>query len=373
MNVIVVGAGPAGLAAASTASESGAEVTLMDDNHTTGGQIWRAMDHPFARLENIRLQLGTRVSNADRKFDKLIIATGARELFLPFPGWTLPGVFGAGGLQALAKSGLSVANKRIVVAGSGPLLLAVASYFLKHHAHVVLIAEQAPWSQLIRFAAALPRSKWPEAIRLWSPRFSPCTWVTEAHGKNQLESVTIGGRNIPCDYLAMGYGLVPNRELLDLLGLDPTNLTEFQATNDPSIFCAGEVTGIGGVDLAVLQGKIAGYAATDQFEKARAFFPARKRWGRFKQALETAFTLRPELKQLPKPDTIVCRCEDITYAELASKQSWREAKIHTRCGMGPCQGRVCGPAVELLFGWQPGSVRPPLFPATVETIMKGHT
>jgi hypothetical protein len=104
-------------------------------------------------------------------------------------------------------------------------------------------------------------------------------------------------------------------------------------------------------------------------EKARAFFPARRRWVRFQRALEDTFALRPELKQLAKPDTFVCRCEDVTYGELMRKSSWREAKIHSRCGMGPCQGRVCGPAVEFLFAWQPDSVRPPLFPEPVASII----
>jgi NADPH-dependent 2,4-dienoyl-CoA reductase/sulfur reductase-like enzyme len=372
MKVVVVGAGPAGLAAARCASEGDAKVTLIDDNHTIGGQIWRGGKGDAGSRTILRLN--TRITSTDSlAFDKLIIATGARELFLPFPGWTLPGVFGAGGLQALAKSGLDVRGKRVVVAGSGPLLLAVAHYLKTRGATVPVIAEQTPWSKLIRFASALPRGKWFEASRLWSPRLSASAWVTEAYGTHRLEGVVVGQHKIPCDYLAIGYGLVPNTELPQLLKIDPRALDDYQRTANPDIFCAGEVSGIGGVDLSVIEGSIAGYAAIGQLEKARAFFPARRKWVRFQRALAAAFALRPELKQLAKPDTVVCRCEDVTYRELIPSTSWREAKIHSRCGMGPCQGRVCGPAVEFLFGWHADSIRPPLFPETVASIMKKHS
>lgn len=88
--------------------------------------------------------------------------------------------------------------------------------------------------------------------------------------------------------------------------------------------------------------------------------------------LEKAFALRPELKALAMPETIVCRCENVAAGALEGMRSWREAKLYTRCGMGPCQGRVCGPAVEFLRGWKPDSVRPPLLPVRVETMIGGR-
>ncbi len=84
--------------------------------------------------------------------------------------------------------------------------------------------------------------------------------------------------------------------------------------------------------------------------------------------LETTFKLRDELRRLAAPETFVCRCEDVTYARMAAQSSWRSAKLQTRCGMGPCQGRICGPAAEFLFGWKVDSVRPPIFPARLETL-----
>jgi D-hydroxyproline dehydrogenase subunit alpha len=179
-DVVVVGAGPAGLAAACRAAESGASVAMVDDNPVAGGQIWRAgagkASGPAApwiekaRQHGVEWIAGARVfaapaactlaleqfaGNRELEYRNLILATGARERFLPFPGWTLPNVMGAGGLQALAKSGLPIAGKRVIVAGSGPLLLAVAKYMRDHGARVALIAEQAAQSALVRFGIGL--------------------------------------------------------------------------------------------------------------------------------------------------------------------------------------------------------------------------
>src|SRR5262249_58581679 len=103
---------------------------------------------------------------------------------------------------------------------------------------------------------------------------------------------------------------------------------------------------------------------------ARAFFNERARYRRFAQSLNRTFALRPELKSLARPDTFVCRCEDVTYSRMQAYDSWRAAKLQTRCGMGPCQGRVCGPAAQFLFGWGMESVRPPMFPVRVDSLQK---
>jgi len=90
---------------------------------------------------------------------------------------------------------------------------------------------------------------------------------------------------------------------------------------------------------------------------------------RFAEALDRTFALRPELKALASAETIVCRCEDVKHGQLAQHRSWRDAKLHTRCGMGPCQGRICGPAAQFLLGWTPESVRPPIFPVALENLI----
>jgi thioredoxin reductase len=315
-------------------------------------------------------------------YRSLVLATGARERFLPFPGWTLPNVMGAGGLQAMLKSGLPIRGKRVVIAGTGPLLLAVASYLRNSGAEIPLICEQASWNKLVRFAAALIR--YPGKIvqgfalrkEIAGIPLATSSWPLAAHGDQRLERVTIShagkSETIHCDYMACGFHLVPNTELPVLLGCRLRNgyvqVNDSQQTTVDKIFCAGEPTGIGGVDLALVAGQIAGLAATGKMNAARELFSKRAKFRQFARLLDETFCLRSELRNLPSPETLICRCEDVAYSRLREHTSWRAAKLHTRCGMGPCQGRICGPATQFLFKWVPDSVRPPVFPARVEDL-----
>lgn len=407
-DVLVVGGGPAGMSAAARAVECGLRVGIVDDNVSLGGQIWRGQtesrEEPEAvkwaerlRAASAATYLGARVfyqpelglllaESADKlyelRYSQLVLATGARERFLPFPGWTLPNVMGAGGLQAMVKSGLPIQGKRVVVAGTGPLLLAVAAFLRKHGAEIPLICEQASWGNLFRFGLGLlrTRQKLAQGFRLKRALagvpFVPNCWPVAAHGENALEAVLVARHGkietIPCDYLACGFHLVPNVELPILLGCKVqcgcVQVDEFQKTSVPSVFCAGEPTGIGGVELAVIEGQIAGLAAAGRAAAAKELFAERERRREFARILERTFCLRSELRRLPLGDTIVCRCEDVTYQRLRRHTSWRSAKLQTRCGMGPCQGRVCGPATQFLFKWNPDSIRPPVFPVRVESL-----
>jgi D-hydroxyproline dehydrogenase subunit alpha len=407
-DVLVIGGGPAGMSAAVRAAEFGVRVGLVDDNPTLGGQIWRAefesgCDQNATRWSDllrgpeVTKLCGLRVFHQpeagallaegtdgvfELRYSNLVIATGARERFLPFPGWTLPNVMGAGGLQAMVKSGLPIRGKRVVVAGTGPLLLAVASYLRKQGAEIPLICEQASWSSLARFSAALWRypGKIAQGLQLKKELagipLAANSWPLAAHGDQTLESVTISRNGtaelIPCDYLACGFHLVPNPELPALLGCKMIDgyitVDDFQQTSVQGVFCAGEPTSIGGVDKALVEGQIAGLAAVGETKAARKLFGERRKARRFARMLNRTFSLRSELKELPSPDTIVCRCEDVLYSRLQEHRSWRAAKLQTRCGMGPCQGRICGPATQFLFQWNPDSVRPPVFPARVESL-----
>lgn len=405
-DIVVAGGGPAGIAAAVRAAECGKRVAVIDDNFSAGGQIWRGRDVSSpnalewrARLQaaNVTAFMGTRIFGKpaqnvlraeqeeeciDIGYQKLILATGARERFLPFPGWTLPNVTGAGALQALVKQGLSVGGKRVVVAGSGPLLPAVAAYLRRHGARVMAICEQAPLRSLVHFAisAFADFAKLRQAVALKSetfliPYYTSC-WPVSAQGANQVESVTLqkGGKrwSVDCDYLACGFHLVPNLELVELLGCEIQDgkvvVDEWQRTTSPHIYCAGELSGVGGVELALVEGQIAGYASAGQPDRARPLFKERRQRHRFAQRLAEAFALRDALKKLPLGDTLVCRCEDVPYHLLSGHESWRAAKLHTRCGMGPCQGRICGAAAEFLFRWNVSSIRPPILPATLSSL-----
>jgi len=404
-DIVIVGAGPAGIAAACAAAEAGARVRVIDDNPAGGGQIWRAgrkgaasrrAGHWMARFKQCGAELmaatqvvaavkpgvllvESRGSVAEMAFEKLILSTGARELFLPFPGWTLPGVMGVGGLQALAKGGMPIAGKRVVIAGSGPLLL-VAAHLRAEGAKVVLIAEQR--GSLLRFGLGLlgsPR-KGVQAIglkmKLMGVPYRTTSWVTEAEPCGEGLRVTVGrGGNperVDCDFLAYSFGLVANVELPAALGcvLTADGLVQVdgqQRTSVAGVYAAGEITGIGGVDKSLAEGLVAGTAAAGG--DPAALLAKRDAAARFVARLSATFALREEVKRLATPETIVCRCEDVRLGQLEGWSSAREAKLQTRCGMGACQGRVCGPILRHLKGWTDASVRPPIFAAPAKALL----
>lgn len=408
-DILIVGGGPAGMAAASAAAGAGT-VGIVDDNPSLGGQIWRgqsfAVEQKNAAAAMYRRvqQAGVthlprlRVLDAPRpgillaeseagsyelRYRKLVLATGARERFLPFPGWTQRNVMGAGGLQAMVKSGLPIPGKRVVVAGSGPLLLAVAAYLHQQGAQVVSICEQSPFARLAKFSFGLfgdPRRLAQGVgyrMQLRRTPYRAGCWPIAARGTRHIESVVLSDghrtQEVPCDYLACGFHLVPNIELPALLGCELLHgfvrVDEQQQTSVPGIYCAGEPTGIGGLEQAILEGEIAGLVCSGRTEALRPLLQKKKKFGKFADRLARAFALRPELRGLANAETILCRCEDVSFGDVRKHSSWRAAKLHTRCGMGPCQGRICGAATEFLFGWNADSVRPPIFPMRFGTMV----
>lgn len=404
--VLVVGAGPAGLCAARAAAEHSVRVVLLDDNPRPGGQIWRGDHRERDRLidalahrrvttwSNCRVValLDARTLLVERSgspaaiaYDRLILATGARERFVPFPGWHTPNVVGLGGLQALIKSGLTLRGQSVVLAGTGPLLLAVAATAKRAGARIECVAEQASLSAAARFSTELLRhpSKIGQAVGMLAsglaPRLRFGTWPTRVHGKRSVERVDLvddRGRtqSLTCNWLACAYGLVPNLELARLLGCEIEDeaiaVDEHLATSVEHVFACGEATGIAGVDAARLEGTLAGHAAAGHNQQADSLVAARRRHVSFGRAIDRAFALDPRLRELADDDTLLCRCEDVRVGDVRSRThaSWRGAKLHTRCGMGPCQGRVCGPAAAFLFDTPPSGVRPPVFPTSVAVL-----
>lgn len=411
--VLVVGAGPAGLAAAAAASRH-ARVGVLDVQPRAGGQVWRHdLAHHPARaarramhgIEDTRGIFGARVVDADPaartlliedaagarelRWQKLVLATGAHELLLPFSGWTLPGVSGAGGLQALAKQGWPIAGERVVIAGSGPLLLAAAASLRAHGAQVLAVVEAATRPCVHAFARSLWR--WPaklaQAARLRTKlagvpiRYG--TVVRRALGDTQLRGVVIGHEGaeleIACDYLGVGFGLVPEVGLARLLGCEFTSsmhpairVDASQRTSVDDVYAAGECCGIGGMDKACVEGAIAGHAAVGDAAAARKRFAARAHAQRFAEAVEQTFAPGPRVRALADDATIACRCEDVALGALRGFEDARSAKLATRCGMGACQGRICGAALAELFGWSwHGHARQPLFPARLASLAVG--
>ncbi|CAG4902793.1 FAD-dependent oxidoreductase [Paraburkholderia gardini] len=414
-DVVVVGAGPAGLDAARTAARQGARVAVLDDNPRPGGQVWRQgpahapgalLGDVLAALKghaNVSLWPSTRVvaplperglliesgveDGVTLHYDQLILATGARERFLPFAGWTLPGVTGAGALQALIKGGTPVRGERVVIAGSGPLLIAALASAREAGAHVVAVIEQASAAAVARFGVALVRtpSKLLQAAQLTRGfaglRYWTNSVVKEAQGHGRVEAVVIrrGSKEetLGCERIACGYGLVPNVTLAQSLGcvLDATGaiaVDDAQRTSVDGVLAAGECTGIGGMELARIEGRIAGFTSAGvATQEAVSLLAQRDRWRRFARCVEDAFTLTDRARVPPSGDTLLCRCEDVTVGEVRAHASWRDAKLHTRCGMGACQGRICGAAAQTFFGWDAAQSqpRPPFSPARIATLI----
>ncbi|WP_363800312.1 FAD/NAD(P)-binding oxidoreductase [Lysobacter firmicutimachus] len=414
IDVLVVGAGPAGLAAARAAASHGAQVALVDLQARAGGQVWRpdvqrgiapGLHRALAELERgvpVQWHLATQAFASapgrllieqeqglhELRYRSLVLATGARELLLPFPGWTLPGASGAGALQALVKQGWPIAGRRVLVAGSGPLLLAAAATLRAHGAQVLAICEQAPAASVRGFAARLWR--WPAKLaqaaalraRLAGVPYRCGAWVRAAYGERKVSEVEIetarGVERIACDQLAVGYGLVPNLELARQLGCATVphgrhaavRVDARQATSVAGVYAAGEACGIGGIDCARVEGAIAGHHAAGFDDAARALYPRRQRARGFATLLPAHFTVRDEVRACATADTLVCRCEDVPLARLQGWADARAAKLATRCGMGSCQGRICGVALAELNAYPVSSdsaagaslMRPPLFP-----------
>jgi thioredoxin reductase len=404
-DVIVVGGGPAGIAAAVAAAAAGKQVCLLDEGFRPGGQIWR---HRSQQVPDAARKLLSALAASTAKvlsqasvFDienrsgdwhltasqgghrtaieagTLILACGARERFLPFPGWTLPGVLGAGGGQALLKEGLELRGERVLVSGTGPLLLPVATSVRKAGGRLLGVVEQAPRRRLLRLLPALlsrPAKAW-QALSLGASLlgvpYRPGWWVKEALGTVRLEALrlTDGRREevLACSWLFCGFGLVPNVELGRALGCEGTHLglavNEAQGTSVSGLFAAGELCGVAGVDAALAEGTIAGLAAAGAWDPAsrtgRRLAKLRSRARQMGARMDTIFALRSELRGLPRPDTTLCRCEDVPFEAIDPGWGLRETKLCTRAGMGPCQGRVCGPILIYQFGHTLDSVRIP--------------
>ncbi len=440
VDVAVIGAGAAGLAAAGEAARLGARVALLDDNRQPGGQYFRQPPAEFgaaansrpdkdrARFEGLRAGLDSplisyrpgatvwdvpdpltlAVANGPRsgriRAGAIVIAAGARDRAVAFPGWTLPGVIGAGGLQNLIK-GMGIAPPGpAVVAGNGPLLLVAAASLVRAGVRVAAVVESAKVpARGLREAANLARA--PSMLRLaaelravllkaGTPVLYGKTIVAAqgvaAQGDAELAFVEIAAidtlgridrrdiRRIEARTLVTGYGLTPCLELPRLMGAEEDRLPLRGGstlrrdgrlmTSVPGVFAAGDGAAIGGVELSLLEGRIAGieaavHAGTVAREGVRnALARHRKthrRLDRFRSGLERVFAPPASWLGLLTPETIVCRCEDVTLGDLeariaANAASPLQLKAATRIGMGRCQGRNCLDALAAMLAERHG-------------------
>ncbi|WP_233624334.1 NAD(P)/FAD-dependent oxidoreductase [Actinoplanes sp. ATCC 53533] len=429
--VLVVGGGPAGMAAARAARRGGARVVLVEAGDDLGGQYWRHLPaeraparedlshHGWARFRRMRddllrdagceVVLGGHVWSVDRRdgapplvhvlvgapdgagrqpraFEPaaLVLATGAHERTLPFPGWDLPGVFTAGAAQALAKGERVAVGRRVLVAGSGPFLLPVASSLVRTGARVAGVVEAAgraqlargwgsrPWRLLPALAKGGELAGYVRDLAAYRIPYRTGAAVVAAHGTDRVEAVTVArltpgwapvpgsARRIAVDAVCVGHGFVPRAELATAagcaLGADGSVAVDAgQRTSVPGVLTAGELAGIGGADLALAEGEVAGAVAAGRAPPPAAV-RSRDVFREFAARLAAAHQIRPGWQSWVADHTVVCRCEDVTAGELRSvaaltgSRGLRSLKLTTRAGLGSCQGRTCGRSVEEILG-----------------------
>jgi hypothetical protein len=194
--------------------------------------------------------------------------------------------------------------------------------------------------------------------------------VLRAEGDDRLREVVVSvhgrERRMRCDWLGAAFGLVPQTDLARLLGCeirdDAIAVNAMQQTNLDGVFAVGECTGVKGDGPGVVEGEIAGRAASGDQGGARdaRLVRARAMGRRFAASLTHHFAIRPEVRRLATAETLLCRCEDVPLGAVDPAWSARQAKLYTRVGMGSCQGAICGEACKVLFGWEGNRPRPPL-------------
>jgi D-hydroxyproline dehydrogenase subunit alpha len=478
--VAIIGAGPSGLAATAVLREHGVGVTIIDEQPRAGGQILRQPPKNFSVAHWLPAKLYDRVKAAlhavnerqdiDWRFQSTVLgimrpspyrmqraaASGAHELWvqgpqgayllraravllapgcyerpLAFPGWTLPGVMGAGAIQGFVKSQQFVPGNRFLLAGSHPLQLVVADQLLSAGARVAAVVftqrKQQAWSMarhpfiaLRQHRQLLETSRILRRLRRANVPVIFDHTIVHAEGPVAVERATIAALDangtvdtrrtqvFECDRIGICHGFLASSELARQAGVEMhwkdhaggwlARHDEWLESSIENLFVAGEITSVDGADAALEKGRIAAIGILRSLgrledQRARGVAAAAKR--RLSQ-LQTFAAILQELARPPanlalqtmSDDTILCRCESIKFGEL--KQALTEnkhvvsadaAKLLTRVGMGLCQGRMCGDNVARVIaearGVQPGEVGPfqaqaPVKPVPLATLARGR-
>ena len=441
VELLIIGGGPAGITAATEAARMGVSVALIDENQHLGGKVFsltgdtiqgsasdkieknlrRQILKDFDRFgDKISVYLNTEVwdivdqrmvllySNEGSaghvkriKGRKLIISVGAFEKAIPFPGWTLPGVFSIVGLNTLVKKRI-LPGERFLLAGSGPLQLVLADHLIHTGAKLSAIVNAASLRDIAANALQLFTSI--DCLRLRSgveylwhikkqkvPIYSSYI-ISKAYGSNEVEKAEIvkvdrswnpirgTEKEISVDTVAYGFGLIPFTELTRLcgckhiyderLGYWRVELNERMETNVPGVFAAGDSLTIKGYSAAIEEGRVAALEACTQLDRVdrreadrllRPSLRKLKRFNRFGQIMDAISTPRPGIFNILSDDTIVCRCEEVTVRDVISAvadgaRDVNDIKRRTRLGMGHCQGRFCGQVINELI-WRLTGVR----------------
>ena len=457
-NIIIIGSGFSGITAAEILADYHISILLLDENIHLGGQLLRKIpeelgEYPSYKPDKIRktgfnflekvknkkitlmnktILLGVYENNEilieynrekifTLRYDILVFAPGARERFLPFKGWTLPGVYSTGMLQVLIKSSGVLPAKRMLMAGSGLFLFAAAYEFLKNGGELLGIMEQSPFWNKIKFFPQIFRqcSKFIEGGRYLTKIYlskTPVKYqrhIIEARGENSLEEVVVGKldkngelikgteKTFHTKALAVGYGFVPNLEAPQLAGCQLeysqekggwiVKVNDRMETNRENILAAGEITGIGGAQKSLNEGKIAAHTILEKLgvENKKKLAPIlkklkkeRKHHMSFVKCFNSLYKIKPKTILGIPDDTIVCRCENIDIKSIKKAiqmgcHNPNALKILTRCTMGQCQGRTCAPVIydilQILCHKNPEdiglfSVRPPFKPVSIKAL-----
>ncbi len=418
--ILIVGAGPAGTRAAETLVAHGMAAILVDEGQRSGGQIYRQPPQGFTRPaealygfearkarsvhaalaslgEALDYRPGTLVWNIEKgiahtlgpdgvgriAFDSIVLATGAMDRVIPFPGWTLPGVFTMGGAQVALKAQGCAIGEPVVFMGTGPLLYLVAYQYVHAGARVAAVLDTSRAGAAI---PVLPGLLW--GGRTFAKGLWYMTWLraagipvragitpVAADGERALEAVLYRDRRgrerrIACTGLGIGYSVKSEVQLAELAGcemaFDPLAQQWLPEADEDgralkgSIYLAGDGAGVAGADAAELRGRLAALAlladrgiAIDRALQARLRGRLR-RIMRFRNALERALPAPFHLARTLPDETVICRCEAITAGDIRQGRALEPAELNrakafTRVGMGRCQGRVCGPAAAQIL------------------------
>lgn len=411
--IAVIGAGPAGLAAAMTVAQNNEQVVVIDSAPRPGGQYWRHLrkvegyksgrsDKYFRALEESKKIIyirGAQIWSAVQSENaitlnylaagiessitvaKVILATGAHDRALPFTGWERPGVMTPGAAQALLKGHNVIAGQKILITGTGPFLLPVAVGLAAAGAQVAGIIEAHSPLRWLRSPVALllnPQKSieliyyirkiyqyklkvsFNRAVIAYDGRAASIATVdTELRIKETLSK-------IDCDVIAAGWGFTPDVTLGGILGcqqvVDRDGTVIFAVDRDQrssatNIWIAGEATGIGGADLALVEGRIAALSALGLAIPARLRL-ARYRLQKFATALQVSYPVGNGWQGWIALESKICRCEEVSLGEICASVSElsandaRTSKLFTRAGMGMCQGRICSRNVSEIIAKQ---------------------
>lgn len=430
--ITVIGAGPAGIAAALAAARAGKNVRIIEGSSRLGGQYWRHLPEDLYSQDGEEFERGQRLRkqvlghpNIEILFnthlwhanfmenqitlnivhgesvhtltsDVLVLATGAYDRSLPFPGWDIPGVMTAGAAQSLLKGSNVRAGNRVVIAGTGPFLLPVASGLLDAGVEVVGLLEANRISRWIPYAhiglanisKVILAIKYLRGFKTYGLKMERRHAVLRANAGTDglLQSITVtkvdrnfvavtgSEREIACDALAISWGFTPDLSVANNLGLKlaidgkdgstSVVVDENQQTSASGVFAAGEITGIGGSELAMTEGEIAGLSAAHFWEPSwntkdelhlKRLQKNRKARSNFARALRSVYRVQPGWMKWLTTETVVCRCEEVNVGEIQiavhslGATNARSAKLFTRAGMGMCQGRTCTrPVIEIV-------------------------